>query len=226
LEKRTLDTTDSIRNIHVDRKALLIGSGPSLDNLDLSKYPEHLIFSIGQSIIALPKADYFCMTDGSTIESTFWSQVLEKSTKIIACGEEWLRSITQNSKNCIFLSRRPFNSNHCFKNEPIIWGIDVSHCTAHIIYIMGIRDITLVGIDYLYKDGQKYASTTSPVTVKWGRNQKNADVRGTHSDGHDDPVFDKGIAEWTSIKKANPDLHLSVSDKLSRLDRIFNACIS
>lgn len=201
------------RNIHFGKKGLLIGSGPSLDTADLSAYSDHIIYAIGQSPVAIDHCDYYCFCDGSTIEASFWERARSISGKCIAMGRDFLGFV---SDDITVLPRgRHVGTKFDVADEELIWGYDVSQATTHLMYIMGIRDITMIGIDYRYDRGRKYCTSKIGPDPTWGRNSL-AGIRGSRLDGEDDPCFSVALGLWREILSANKDLIIH-TDPSSRL---------
>lgn len=202
MAKQILDTIDSIRNLHQDRRGVLVGSGPSLDVTNMEDYSRDIIFAMGQSITAIDRCDYFCFSDGSTIEASFWERAKSISVKCIGFGKDFLGFVEDE---IMVLPRTGQSTKFDPLDQTLLWGVDVSHPTVHLAYLMGIRDLTIIGVDYRYaEDGRKYCHPfKQPGKVTWGRNQANADARD-----RDGGIFGRGYDMWKCILRDNKDIKI------------------
>lgn len=210
MAKQILDTIDSILNIHAGKPGVIVGSGPSTNQTDLSVYKDHIIVAVGQAVTAIDKCNYFCMCDGSTIESSFWERAQAISGKCVGFGSGYLGYVNEN----LWVFPRDHSASYKFSmnDKKIIWGIDITHPTIHWTYLLGIRNVTLIGIDYRYDNGRKYCiPTKQPGKVTWGRNSL-ADIRGSNPNGSDDPVFSRSINMWKEIINLNKDLKITTNN--------------
>jgi len=232
------DSLDSVRGIHAGRTAYVCGSGPSIDGF--VPPPDGIVFACNQSITALPRADYFCMTDGAIPEANFFDWGVARATKtIFMSGYSFLekKEILDRWDYLLprswFFDRRyneqtkSYNFDSAEDPHRLIEGTDVIHPTAHLAWAMGCSPIVLVGVDLLYTNGRKYCNPTEfgkPVEWSYPELRPAMWFESKLPDGHDDIHLMTSLDCWTKIKAANPGVAFRVNGQ-GRLRSLFDSAI-
>jgi len=223
------DPLSSFKNIHKGKRAIVCGSAPSLNNIDFSliKPNKNIIFACNQSVTALSKCDYFCMTDCTVPKEPFFEHGIQIARKVIVSftpewyhhhffkEERWTRHWNQfyeRLKDKIyFLERKenPFFDFSC--NERLIWGIDVVHPISHLAHITGCTEIVLAGVDLNIKNEIYCKSSTYKHPVEFANN---------YNAPPSSQSLTRAFNGWREIKKQNGNivfLNTSTHGKLKEL---------
>ncbi len=155
----------AFKNIHEGKRAIVCGSGPSLNNIDFSRVlrAKNIIFACNQSVTCMNDCDYFCMTDHAVPQNAFFEYGVGISTKIATFGHFFKDDIINSKKfykkikdKILFLERETTNLYEFDKTNKFIYGIDVVHVASHFAYVTGCSEIVLAGVDLKYQDDQIY----------------------------------------------------------------------
>jgi len=228
-----------VKNIHKENRAFIFGSGYSVNIFDFNKInKEDIIFACNQSITALKRCNYFCMTDGAIPEANFFDYGREISDKIAFCsGTSFIKLpavIEQYEKikeKSYFFNRRynqPQNMNFNIEDDSLIVGTDVVHVTSHLAHIMGCNPLILVGVDLNYKKGQKYCSNTEfKKDIIWSRAEQRPGMWpiSKNPSGEGDKNLNDSYSTWISIKNANKNVIFLNTNPCGKLSNLFDLFI-
>lgn len=212
-----------VKDKHVGCPAFIFGSGPSINEFDITKIPNNAVsLCCNQGMTALEHSNYFCMTDGSIPGSSYFDYGIEHSDYVMMCSRgmsdlpDVKSRFEQIKDKSFFFNRRYGSGNFDFKDDSLlIDGYDVVHVIAHLAFIMGCSPIIFVGVDLCYKDGQKYCNPTIfNNEVKYGAN--------FHIPTGSDPVLQTSFENWKRIKSANPQVNFLNANPWGRLSELFN----
>jgi hypothetical protein len=229
---RSFDCLSKVKHIHKGKRAFVVGSGSSIDCFDWSVCvnKDDIILAVNQSVTALDKCNYFCMTDGANIESNFFQYGVSICDKVIMANGYFFdlpAFIDQYDlfryKTYIFNRRYNDIHNHNFNLQDglLIAGTDVVHVTAHLAHIMGCSPIFLIGVDLNYDNHKKYCAPTKfKQEVKWSNNTPKCMLETTQS-GLYDPFLNESFHTWKEIKQQNSDISFINLNPQSRLTELF-----
>lgn len=211
-----------VKNIHKDKRGIVVGSGYFVNYFDFNKLKEDdIIFACNQSVTFLEKADYFCIADLAVLKANFFKHGQSITNKTVMFGGAFANS---KSESCLVFNRRYYDEfNFKFSNEleEVICG-DVVHITSHFAYATGCNPIILVGVDLNYENGKKYCDTKSfDKIINW--NRKRGWPYSHHPEGKGDPNLEQSFERWKEIKKQNPNIQFLNVNPKSRLTEIFES---
>ena len=225
--EKSLTNVNLFRNIHKGKRAIVCGSGYSINNINWDNLPnDDIIFSCNQSITSLNHCNYFCMTDGSIVEASFFEYGISISDNIMFCsGNSFIVfqpviNIYEKIKNkSYFLNRRyksPSDLNFDLDDGLLITGKDVVHVVSHLAYIMGCCPIVLIGVDLNYNNGKKYCDS-----IKYGKEVIWGDQYKVNPIGDTDNILLDSFQTWISIKTQNPNIKFQNANPNGKLSDIF-----
>jgi hypothetical protein len=229
----------SFHNKHKGCRALILGSGYSLNDFDFRKITENdIIFACNQAITVLKHCNYFCMTDGAIPEVNFFEYGASISDNIAFCDGKGFRElpavINQYEKikeKSLFFNRRnhdPENVKFDLDDGLLIVGTDVIHPTAHLAYIMGCSPLVLIGVDLNYDNGKKYCENTEfKNEIIWSMAHARPIMwpMSKNPTGEDDPNLMKSFEIWKAIKKENENIKFLNVNPRGRLSSLFDLFI-
>jgi len=200
------------KNIHKGKCAIICGAAPSLNNIEFNKITkENIIFACNQSVTVMTYCDYFCMTDAAIPETSDLFKYGSNITKnIMALGAllqiSCLPFYEEIKDKTYFIERRTNNDINFNNNQSLILGVDVTHPTAHLAYIMGCNPIILAGIDLQPKLNKMYCDNKFyDKEISWGNRPYD---------------FNNSYMQWVKIKENNSNikfLNTSLDGKLKNL---------
>jgi|TARA_R110002020_G_scaffold187400_3_gene385730 hypothetical protein len=203
-----------VEDIHKGKRAIVCGSAPSLNDIDFDKVSDNnIIFACNQSVTAMSKCDYFCMTDHAVPKNNFFEYGVNISTKIATWGDFYnaqkIKDIHDQLKDKIYFFERDGSNMFDFnKKDKFIVGVDSVQCATHLAYITGCNEIVLAGVDLQHTDGKIYCdSKIYEEEVDWN--------------GHvsDNGTLDLSFNNWKDIVSNNDATFLTVN-KESRLTQL------
>jgi hypothetical protein len=143
------------KNIHLNETCLIIGTGPSINQTDLSFVNKFKVFGVnGGYKLKNIKYDYFCV-----IDEVVWSnhkenifKNIEKKTEIFITDN--CKNKNKFNKNPVILKRLNFiNEDSIINPEQGIWRTHtVTGMCMQLAYYMGFKNIILIGCDCHYSD--------------------------------------------------------------------------
>lgn len=140
---------EKFKNIHKGKRAFLIAGGPSLNNIDLSRLKNDLIYSVSLTYKAdLPHINYHFIGD-MNITKQFHLEISEISADYLFVSSGIYNSgIITHPKLCYFLGHA----------KPRFYGHDITHriygggtssfLGMQFAFYMGIETLYIVGLDH------------------------------------------------------------------------------
>jgi hypothetical protein len=153
------------KNKYNGEKVFVLGSGPSVHDLDLDTLKGHKVIAVNSAIAKYPDCDYFVSDDPDIMNWSYYD-ILKESDCVKFLYKDRFKNICAKMKNVVLYSHTWWYSPKGKKynldgliltdDEPIV-GARVSMGSAvHIAYIMGADPIVLLGNDCKLKDGKRY----------------------------------------------------------------------
>lgn len=230
-----INSLSEIRNIHKGQRALVLGSGYSLDNFDFNRVSEKdVIFACNHAVTAIKHCDYFCLTDGAVSEANFFEYGTNITNKIAFLGEGYFKSPTvikmfdKIKDKSYFFKRRhedPGNFNFDLNDDLLIVGHDVVHVAANLAHVTGCSPIVFIGVDLNYLDGKKYCTPKEfKEEIKWSPTQGYGGnwFISNESSGKDDPSLNNSFETWKIIKHINKNIVFLNANPLGKLHTLFD----
>jgi len=168
--KKSIDLTD----LHIGQSCFLLGSGPTLNNYDLSIFHDYSIPTIAINNAAiLVKPTYWISTDEpicfapsiirdpTYIKFANWSR---RDSKIN--GIKW-----QDYPNTLFYGATKDEytiDNFFFRRSQFVWWKNTWYIALQLAYRLGFRTVYTIGTDFNITPGAQYAfdSNLSPKELK------------------------------------------------------------
>jgi len=224
-----MDDIKKYINLHKGKKAIICGSGPSINEIDFKLVSdEYIIFCCNQSVTALDKCHYFCITDNSVICMDFFEHGVKICDEFIALGpfgtpanlmannnnskirNKYAELIKNKSKFFKRSGGLPFKKRGPVTEGPV--GNDVVHITTHLAYLFGCREIVLAGVDLTTKGGVYCNPTSYNNEVNW---------EGVALENSDE-LLDNSFKGWEEIKEKTKDVKFLNASSKSRLKELFD----
>jgi len=189
-------------NKHSGKRAFIIGNGPSLNNIDMTKLKHEVTFGSNRVHLGFKKwgfeVNYWGIIDRLQIEEHLaeWEQCIpQKSVKFFPF--EYLPILHFHENYCpinLLYGYPDQENNPRFGDDPntLYLGFTVTHTLLQIAVIMGCNPIYLVGVDHNYN------------TVD--HKEKKAEVK---------PLWKKLASKWISSKK-NHQPNSSLDEYISK----------
>ena len=148
---------------HTGKVAFVLGSGPSINMLDLAPLKEFVTIVVNSAYVAVPEADYFVSDDHSVARwSFFFNELRLSKTTVALLYEDMLKNDAWQfgDRAVMFRHRKGYHITNTYEhNNP-----DKHICQArtsvgsaiHIAHIMGCSKIVLIGIDCCRMDALRY----------------------------------------------------------------------
>lgn len=151
-------------NKYKNRTAFILGSGPSLRNLDPESLKLHIVIAVNAAIMKVPTAQYYFSCDYGMVLWESW-QTLKylKCDLILAsnCGFTPFESCINikvfdgiDKKRIHYIHRK--ENNMIDKGDRLIKGSSSIHPAVHFVHILGCSPIVLLGCDCKYVNGKKH----------------------------------------------------------------------
>ncbi len=151
-------------NRHKDKIGFVLGSGPSLRNLDSDVLKSHITIAVNSSIVKVPEAQYYFTCDQSMTLWESWHSLKNLECDLILasnCGLAVFDSrINRNAfegiskKRIQYIGRK--KDNIIDRGDKLIKGSSSVHPAVHFAYVLGCSPIVLIGCDCKYVDGKKW----------------------------------------------------------------------
>ena len=159
------------RNCHLNKRAFIIGSGPSLRVEDLDKLKNEITFACNKIYLSFDTTDwrptYYSVIDSMVaknnarrINSYGLLKIFSNSIRINFLGRKdiyWLKDISSPKINGKLMIK--FSEDI---SAGVYGGYTVIYTMLQIAYYMGIREVYLLGIDFSF-DVPKPSHKKSPV---------------------------------------------------------------
>jgi hypothetical protein len=225
-----MDNIKKYINLHKGKKAIICGSGPSINEINFNLVSDdYIIFCCNQSVTALDKCHYFCITDNAVICMDFFEHGAKICNEFIVMGpfanpaeimsnnhkteiaNKYAELIKNKSKFFKREGNLPFSKKGPVMEGPSI-GKDVVHVTTHLAYLFGCREIVLAGVDLTTKGGVYCKPTSYNNEVNW---------EGVAMENNDE-LLDNSFKGWEEIKEKTKDVKFLNASSRSRLTELFD----
>ncbi len=205
---------------HKGKPAFVLGTGPSLRNLDPEVAKSFIVIAVNCAIQKFQNADYFFTCDSMLPFFEYWYILRDLNCKIVLYnigGDEGCFGHIEESKierdiwEGIDRDRIRFFLYHnqdfiMDKNSyDLIQGSSSIHPAVHLAYVMGCSPIILCGCDCRYVDGM-------------GRYYNVKHIKHPYLDGYEerrlktvvstDEVLRSHALCWKKIRNQNPDIDI------------------
>ena len=148
---------------HSNQIAFIIGSGPSVNMLDLSPLNDYVTIAVNSGYLAFPESDYFVSDDHSVARWSYFFNDLRKSNHTtVFLYEDMLRNQSWifGNRAVMFRHRQGFHLTDTYKHDMYENHICQARTSVgsaiHIAHIMGCSKIVLIGIDCCRQDDKRY----------------------------------------------------------------------
>lgn len=164
----------ALKNIHLGKRAFIIGNGPSLNQMDLSLLKHEITFGSNAFFLAKRKLGflptYYNVEDPLPAEDNAETlNTLTDTTKIFAHD---LKYCLRPSDNTLYVYFDRYYSNDSSPNFPrfsdnalkvVYWGGTVVYMSIQLAFYMGIKEVYIIGVDLKY-DVPQSAGYDSVIT--------------------------------------------------------------
>lgn len=148
---------------HKGEIAFVLGSGPSLNMLDLAPLKNHVTIAVNSGYVAFPEANYFISDDWSVAHwSYFFNDLRSSKTTIALLYEDMLKNQAWQfgDRAVLFRHRQGYHVTdkyeHANKANHICQARTSAGSAIHVAHIMGCEKIVLIGIDCCRHDALRY----------------------------------------------------------------------
>lgn len=148
---------------HAGRIGFVLGSGPSLNMLDLEPLKDHITIAVNSGYVGFPDANYFISDDWSVANwSYFFNDLRASKTTIALLYEDMLKNQAWQfgDRSVLFRHRKGYHITDKYEHsnsENFICQARTSAGSAiHVAHIMGCKEIVLIGIDCCRQDSLRY----------------------------------------------------------------------
>ena len=149
---------------HKGKMAFVLGTGPSLRNLEPGLIKNHITIAVNGSGLKVPNAQYFFSCDTAWVLYEFWHQLKNLKGDIILasnCGFGTFESRIGRkvfegiaAERIHYIGRKA--DNIFDKGDKLIKGSSSVHPAIHFAYVLGCSPIVLLGCDCRYVEGRKH----------------------------------------------------------------------
>lgn len=148
---------------HQGEIAFVLGSGPSVNMLDLSPLTKHVTIAVNSGYLAFPEATYFLSDDWSVARWSYFFNDLRASKSTTALlYEDMLKNEAWQFGNraVLFRHRKGYHLTDKYEHKNPLNHICQARTSVgsaiHVAHIMGCRKIVLIGIDCCRQDSLRY----------------------------------------------------------------------
>jgi hypothetical protein len=170
-----LPALGSFKDRHTGERCFLVGNGPSLSKLDLSKLEGELAFTVNRGYLAaklgLPKTPYYVITDPLTYapyaREVRHAQVGTRFYRADVCDlPEYRDAADRESAVRVPFHRAPTMDDGYFAEDAttgVFRGFTVLLDAAQLAFMMGCREVYVIGCDLDYHQADTHVYGTGPI---------------------------------------------------------------
>jgi hypothetical protein len=170
-----LPALGSFKDRHTGERCFLVGNGPSLSKLDLSKLEGELAFTVNRGYLAaklgLPKTPYYVITDPLTYapyaREVRYAQVGTRFYRADVCDlPEYRDAADRESAVRVPFHRAPTMDDGYFAEDAttgVFRGFTVLLDAAQLAFMMGCREVYVIGCDLDYHQTDTHVYGTGPI---------------------------------------------------------------
>lgn len=154
-----MTSVNDLANVHLDRRAFIIGSGPSLNLQDLMPLKNEITFTCNRGHLIWPRiggpSRYWCVEDVLDVQQ--WSAEFRRLSGTIKLIADDIGELGDGSVLIPFTRERfTVEQGPKFALEPpFMWGATVSYMMIQLAAYMGCNPVYLLGHDFSYRRPQK-----------------------------------------------------------------------
>jgi len=195
---------EKYRNIHLGEDCFIIGNGPSLNEMDLTKLNGYHVFGLNKIFLLLDKVDlsldYLVSVNKHVIEQSIDQFIALPIPKFFAYYPD---IIPENEHiNLLFTNRPGFMGFHADITKGIYEGYTVTYIAMQLAYFMGFKQVFLIGVDHNFK--------------QQGKANEEQKMEGDDPN-HFDPNYFKGM-KWNLADLEGSEMFYSLADFLFKRD--------
>lgn len=222
--------TKELQDIHKGKMAFIVGSGPSVRNVDPNDLKDHIVFSVNSSIKKFKDCNYYVCDDWDVINWDYFDYARSLDCIKLLYVKKFARYKNLfRPNNYLFYPHKEYaingvvkpNNLKLSKSMPIIGARTVTASAVHLAYIMGCDPIVLIGVDCQYEDGKRYFWQFPGEEMCYRKDGKKY-ILPTDNEKKDSHCI-SFIEYWRHFSRVNPDNNLLLIKNTSSLD-MFNEC--
>lgn len=145
------------KNQHQGKRCFIVGNGPSLNQMDLTKLKGEYTFGMNRIYLLFPKLGFdftYFVTINPTVTEQFGQDIQQlKMPKFIGWNG---RNFLKFTPDTVLLP--PNHPTPLFSESPahVIWeGATVTYAAMQLAYYMGFQEVILIGVDHNFVDQGK-----------------------------------------------------------------------
>lgn len=151
----------SLKNIHKGERCFIIGNGPSLNKLDLSKIKSEFSFGVNAIYLNYEKMQfhptYYIVEDNLVAEDRAEEINNYKGPKLKFFGNYFRKTLKADEKTIFINLLRNYSDNknfplfskNCIRNFGV--GGSVTYVCLQMAFYMGFKEVYMIGFDHNYK---------------------------------------------------------------------------
>ena len=150
---RSKNYLSKYKDIHQGERCVIIGNGPSLNEMDLSFLEDEITFGLNRIYLGFDqwdfRPDYYVSVNGLVLEQHA-DEILEMIPGPKFIGQHGLPYLPHNRSDVIFM---PHLGEPVFSKDPRqgIWlGFTVTYVAMQLAYFMGFSEVILIGVDHSF----------------------------------------------------------------------------
>lgn len=211
-----LTSLSTFKDIHQGKAGFVCGSGPSLNQVPKNITEHGIVFCINAAGMHFPKYDYLYITDGATPFMAYWDEVVAKARVVIFANPElaeFAEAVKKDFKKEVYLLTRNYDQrqNYTFNDNMLCMGNDAPISALHLAWVMGIRPITLCGIDMCYDKTTRYFNhmaydhkNDSPYKESFENDYRHGRINNG-GENFTDKWLQQSLPAWEMAYKQNPE---------------------
>ena len=208
------------RSIHKNERCFVIGNGPSLNSIDMTKLSDEITIGSNRIYLGFEKwklnLKYWVIEDELVAEDTAheWNALDEP---IMFIPEDLSHLLNKLDNVCLikFLREKFEDEPKFFDGFNFYWGGTVSYLMLQISAFMGCNPIYMIGMDFNYK---------KPTHVSYGRNKTEWISHGDDPNHFDPNYFGNGRKWHDPNLKRMEKAFITAKRNLEKLGiKVFNA---
>jgi hypothetical protein len=141
---------ERFRNIHQGEKCFIIGNGPSLNQMDLSRLNEHICFGLNKIYLLFERTglsiDYHVAVNPLVIEQSHDEFTRLGCPSFLSFSAS--RGLFDAFDDLYYLFSSSHNKFHADITGGIREGYTVTNVALQIAYFMGFKEVYLIGVDH------------------------------------------------------------------------------
>ncbi len=216
-------------NKHKGKPAFVLGSGPSLHNLDWKLIEPYITIAVNSTILKTPKADYYLTCDfGMTVWESWVTLRNLKCDLILYNVDVGFRHLEYLTKEDTFEgidNDRIYyfdmkDSDLQMDGMKLIRGSTSTQVAAHFAHLLGCSPIILVGCDCKYEDRKYHYYDFPRETVDKILKSEYGSFKSWNlikREGNSNKCLDGHYVCWNKIQKQNPNINI-IDTSGGRLD--------